>query len=562
MTDDNVVGPFQVGFDFKYYWNTISEIYIGSNGYISFDPITISSAGLNFPTIPTADATNNFIAPLLSDLKFDGAENPGAVYFYSNGLDSCIISFHNVPFWTGQNINQYIGDNTFQIILTASDFGVLFQYQAIEDLVATEYQAGLNPVIIGIESSSGTIGLQAVNTLPVDNTCLRFKRPANPMIDIFDAAPVWIFNPDNKAIFIEKDKTIQPTIGVENIGNIAMTDVQIFATVLDQFGGVLASINQSISQLSIGETKELNFLEDIVFDQVGSYTITAQLISAQDINLGNDILNNKLVVIDTETDNFNLGYVNVTTPPAATLSWLSSVNYNNGGALYLKPPIYPLTIAAIEYYLFDVAPVGFTNGFRAQILDDDGENGSPGSVLFEKDIPATNLNATAWTTINLEQHLTIEEGGVYLAFRQEGIDIGLGIDNTASSFSRQTWELLNNVWGPYRGAANQEFYIRAIATGNSTTNTTYNPTSNFIYEIFPNPFKDDLLLHINLIEKKPIEWHLFHPNGQKIGNMEKELAPGGQFLLWNNIGATLSSGVYFYQLKIGNDWMSGKVLKH
>ena len=36
LADDNAVGPFNIGFDFPFYWYMVDHFYIGSNGYISF----------------------------------------------------------------------------------------------------------------------------------------------------------------------------------------------------------------------------------------------------------------------------------------------------------------------------------------------------------------------------------------------------------------------------------------------------------------------------------------------------------------------------------------------
>ena len=63
LGDDDFVGPLNIGFDFPYYWFTYNSLYIGSNGYVSFDPILIASSGtLAFPNIPTTN-TENMINP-------------------------------------------------------------------------------------------------------------------------------------------------------------------------------------------------------------------------------------------------------------------------------------------------------------------------------------------------------------------------------------------------------------------------------------------------------------------------------------------------------------------
>src|ERR1035437_5970514 len=61
LMDDNTVGPYNLGFNFRYYLSDCNKIWIGSNGYISFqNGITLSTP---FSPIPTSDGSNaNFVA--------------------------------------------------------------------------------------------------------------------------------------------------------------------------------------------------------------------------------------------------------------------------------------------------------------------------------------------------------------------------------------------------------------------------------------------------------------------------------------------------------------------
>jgi hypothetical protein len=51
LADDNVKGPAPIGFSFRYYWGMKSNLYIGSNGYISFDDDFLSAQP--FQTLPS-----------------------------------------------------------------------------------------------------------------------------------------------------------------------------------------------------------------------------------------------------------------------------------------------------------------------------------------------------------------------------------------------------------------------------------------------------------------------------------------------------------------------------
>ncbi len=114
LGDDNSVGPFPMGFTMKYYWVDVSTIKIGSNGWVAFNS-TIGNIAHNFPNIPAADGKGNFVAPFLADLTLEAApgfNNPGRVYYYTNSIDTAIVSYVNVPFWQ-QASPEFTGSNTF-----------------------------------------------------------------------------------------------------------------------------------------------------------------------------------------------------------------------------------------------------------------------------------------------------------------------------------------------------------------------------------------------------------------------------------------------------------------
>jgi hypothetical protein len=84
----------------------------------------------------------NLIAPLWDDLIFGDSSK---IYFYSNNIDSAIISFINLGRWT------HGGPYTFQTILTKNG-EITFQYHTIKD---TLYSA-----TVGIQNQDGTDGLE------------------------------------------------------------------------------------------------------------------------------------------------------------------------------------------------------------------------------------------------------------------------------------------------------------------------------------------------------------------------------------------------------------------
>ena len=108
INDDQIIGPFNIGFEFSFFNNNYSEFWISSNGYISFiEP----SAGYNSHPIPNANGPYSTIFGAWEDW------NPGAggelrLGQFSNQL---IIDFRNVSSYNcGGNADTA---GTFQIIL-------------------------------------------------------------------------------------------------------------------------------------------------------------------------------------------------------------------------------------------------------------------------------------------------------------------------------------------------------------------------------------------------------------------------------------------------------------
>jgi hypothetical protein len=170
LGDDNFAGPFGFIDGFQFYWYYPTQVWIGSNGYLSFSGNNFASP---FPIIPNTASPHNFIAGMMSDLNFDGTGNPGTCY-YRNTSDTIVISWINVPFWT-IGTPSFIGNNSFQIVLVRSDRSITFNYQS---------QLGMtqgDDITIGIENITGQLGLQhSRNIYPLGGYSVKFYYPPPP----------------------------------------------------------------------------------------------------------------------------------------------------------------------------------------------------------------------------------------------------------------------------------------------------------------------------------------------------------------------------------------------
>lgn len=446
LADDNFVGPVGIqGQPFQYYWYTVSQFWIGSNGYISFNPVNIASP---FPTIPTAGGPNDFIAAFMADLKFDGPNNPAEVWIGRNG-DSTIISFIDVPFWT-PTPPGYTGSNTFQIILNAADSSITLNYQSMS---GTSFTA--TDTKIGIENISGAIGLQhSTGQYPANNYTIRYEYPPVVTFQVIDASVSWNNNEKNAGYFLKKDAgPYDLSTNIANTGNQSLGSFTVNGSIMNSFGGTPYSDNESVPPLSPGDDTTMVFGTQWNPTQAGYYSFTTSLSGLSgDLTPGNNTKIQEIVVIDTNTAAIELTF-------AEPVSNGGGISWNGGGGgigVYYEPPTHPAKINQTSYWIdSDISGVGFS----AMIYDDDGPNGEPGTLLDSVFVPSSSITTGQYTDVPTSQNIVIPDGGVYVLWLMGGVDIRLG-NNTTPPFSLQCYEVLGGVWASYRDFFNTDFLIK------------------------------------------------------------------------------------------------------
>jgi hypothetical protein len=148
--DDGSVGPLSLGFDFPFYGNSYNEIFISSNGILTF--VSGNSNRLNM-TIPSSGIPNNMIAMWWDDL--DPPEAGDIYYYYDSANQRFIVSFVGIRRYQSPN---GAGSLTFQAILQPNG-QITLQYGVMNP---GTFPDGLESATIGIENSSGTDGLEVV----------------------------------------------------------------------------------------------------------------------------------------------------------------------------------------------------------------------------------------------------------------------------------------------------------------------------------------------------------------------------------------------------------------
>ncbi len=171
LADDNVIGPFPIGFAFPYYDSTYAEFYVGSNGLIGFGPnANYSSLGnvalpSNVSTVP-----KNIIAWCWDDLNITDPDSPGGKVLYQMVGSDLVIEFARYPEYDAlTNPGDII---TAEIILSPNG-NIKLQYLTIA--------AGFDILgnTVGFQNRQGTMGLTAaINTGYLhQNLAIQIEKP-------------------------------------------------------------------------------------------------------------------------------------------------------------------------------------------------------------------------------------------------------------------------------------------------------------------------------------------------------------------------------------------------
>ncbi len=501
LADDNFVGPYAIS-GFPFYSGNPSNIYIGSNGYISFAPANIASTNAQFPIIPQTSGANHFIAPLLTDLSFAGSTNPATCYLYNRG-DTICISFEKVPFWIN-NTSQFGGENTFQIILNKRDSSITINYKKQVGLPDPTYTN--NFLSIGIENSTGNDGLQYYrgNTFPTDSTSIRFEYP-KIIQSITDVAVDYIDNPGNSAQFLALNSGFTPTASIKNNGNQNInSSITVNTRIINPSGITVFASTRSIDSLQIGDdsTKSFGTYNPIVAGKFIVRTYVTRLTG--DAASSNDTSNYLLKVVDTTQSPVILDYTNGVS--GFGIGWAGG---NGGCGVYIEPPYYPARIVASNFFITTSAnPL---SGFHSIILDDNGRQPGQGTVLDSSFIAANTIAIGVYNRVPITTPIVINSGGIYLYWLMDGPNINLS-RSFGSPASQQTFEIIFGAWSAYRDRLTQDFLMN-IEISPLTTGLKDIELQN-IGNLYPNPSSNSIRVGYQKLNNEIIE--VLDVNGKKV----------------------------------------------
>ncbi len=179
-----------MGINFKFYGNVYSQLYVSSNGYVSFEQP--EGATYTNTVLPNSSEPNNLIAAFWDDL--DG-KTAGKVYYKTDG-NKFIVQYHN---WSPYG-SSATGVLNFQIVLYSSGKIIIYYGNCTADLT---------DCTIGIENASGNVGLQVVKDANYVKPNLAVK---------FSAEPDWLqFNYTSALLYNGNSAKVGLTIKTEDL---------------------------------------------------------------------------------------------------------------------------------------------------------------------------------------------------------------------------------------------------------------------------------------------------------------------------------------------------------
>ena len=435
LSDDNVVGPFQLGFVFPLYWQRYTEFFVGSNGYLAFDDDANSAHP--FPDVPATQRPNNLIAPLMADLDFTGLTgNRGCWYWTNAACDTFVLQCESIPFW-----NETGTWNSFEIVLSKSDSAVAFQYRvqvgAPNGTPTPGWLAGND--VVGIENITGLTGLRYLyGATPAWNNlhsglAVRFFPPATSSYQFTDVWAKYAMSDNSGGMFLYVAQPTYVWARFKNAGNQNVSNVPVSAEIRQGNNAPVFQWSGTIPNMPVGYETTLTFGR-CSLTTTADYTLKVKSALSGDQYLANDS-----IVIEVRVVNYS--FPTMLSYDVGTSGGIA-LNGFHGYAIKFIPPVYPTVIdTALFYFTGSAEPV------TVLVYDDNGPRGSPGTLLAS--VAWTPEVVGGWSHCYLGGlNINIRSGGFYLGYTKNQGSMLLGED-ILQPLSRQNWEY-TGAWAPMR----------------------------------------------------------------------------------------------------------------
>ncbi|HYV94288.1 MAG TPA: T9SS type A sorting domain-containing protein [Chitinophagales bacterium] len=546
LGDDNSRGPFAMNFNFHYYWYDVNQFWVGSNGYIMFQDGQLAAF---FSSFPNPNPPNDVIGALCNDLTFLNANNPAECWYYLNpALDTLIVSWTNVPFFD-TTATGFIGSNSFQMILSAVDSSITFQYNHVDSITPVTLAASS----VGIENYVATTGMglqwPATDSIhsPGDNFAIKFYYPHPPLLTSFtDVQILQNDNPSTGGIFIPANGfPYYLTTQVKNSGTTTVDPFTVAGRLVNANGDTLISENFTTDTLLSSESQDIGFTTPFNPATPGTYKFISITKLQGDTVKENNVKKLEIVALDTSQSEMWMGYEGDTVNFLAGLHWIGG---EGGAGNYFIPPFYPVAITKLHYWITFFSP---TDAFSARVFDDDGVLGLPFTLLDSIHVSSANITLGGWTDIDLPAPIIITDGGFYAAWDEIGDTISLGMAFT-EPISNRTFEEFQNVWGIFRYRSFYNLMIAVTIEKAYPTGTENSQSNSLSLSVLPNPASDRVSMMYNITDPGASNSLLITDvQGKNIQSIALNNGAGTHQM--NCDVSMLPAGIYFVTLMSGKE---------
>ena len=315
---------------------------------------------------------------------------------------------------------------------------------------------------------------------------------------------------------------------IKNTGNQVESGFDIFCEVRNASNQVVFSDTVNISSINPNETDSLVFSPTWSTTTDGVYSIKVKSLLSGDMVPSNDSIFVEFRVVTYPAElQYDIGYAHT------GYAWNGP---NSGYGAKFVPPRYPAKLLTAR---FNVNSTTSNPNVTVQIIDDDGPNGDPGTILYQVVQP---VSAAQWYDIDVSsQDIIISSGAFYIGcISDQASDPYFGMDTLFPS-GRQSWEYTGS-WAPYRDKETQDVLIRAVvelATGVEELNL--NPVNSSDIVAIPNPFNKMTAITTPYYTR---EISIFDVTGRLVRNLKVKNGTA----YWdgkNDKGVRLSPGIYF-----------------
>jgi len=541
LGDDNVAGPFPVGFDFPYYWYKVNQVFVGSNGYVAFHDNGLAASPFN--PVPGPQRPNNTLAVLMSDL--DCAAR-GTVWYWTNtAADTFIVEWDSVPFWsTG-------GNNSIQVILSRPDSSVTFQYKEQSGQPYNGWSPTNNQT--GIENVSGQVGLNYLSgTNPSQNMyhpslAVRFFPPESTTMQVHDAGVRNAMNDRSGGMFHPNTRPLSFWAVVKNFGNQAEGQFKTYVRVARAGGTVVHYDSAMARAMNPGETDSLAFGSTWTPSTNGVYTLKIWTRLTGDAVPTNDSATIEVRVLTLPG---TLTYDN------GVATHMMSWNGPGGFGNRFVPPVYPCSITSARMYMAATTPTQTAVG----IFDDDGPGGSPGDTLFIQTVSVSTQN---WYSVTPSSPVVIADGAFFVGgMSGTSSQPSFGMDSIAP-LSLQGWEY-TGVWAPSRDATLRDVMANANVSGPVGVAEWTAPAPRPVpvrIVVTPNPARGSALVRLANPRGSESAVEVFNATGTIV----RTLALDGSAVVFDakdKTGAELAEGIYFVRVAGTDSPVAKLILSH